>query len=383
MAIARRTLVDPAEIGVFHCISRCVRRAFLCGRDSYSGKNYEHRRAWIRDRLRELAGLFAVEVHAYNVMSNHLHVVMRTRPDQAKAWDDAEVARRWLQICPGKRILSDPAGAPDECAIRALCADAGKLAVRRARLADLSWFMRCLNEPIARRANKEDECTGRFWEGRFKCQKLDDEGAALSCMAYVDLNPVRAGIAATPEQSEFTSACDRATAHKARRQLARAPKDPTPEQAPLIARAEIESSLDHWLAPIGALSGEQVEDPQESDQAARAHPVHGVHPAAKPGTGTTPPLLAHLSVEHYLELLDWTGRQIRSDKRGHIANELRPVLERLDLDVDAWVANVAAYGGLFHRIAGKLDRLDELAHAAGRAWLQGHYGARRLYVKAA
>ena len=189
VATPRRLIVDPARGGVFHCVSRCVRRAFLCGRDAYSGRDYEHRRGWIRDRLRQLAGLFAVEVHSYSVMSNHLHMVVRTLPRQVADWDDEEVARRWLWLFPGRG--GKRGQAPEEEASHALCRDRSKLASCRERLADLSWFMRCLNEPIARRANREDECTGRFWEGRFKCQKLEDAGAVLACLAYVDLNCLR------------------------------------------------------------------------------------------------------------------------------------------------------------------------------------------------
>ena len=378
MATPRRLLVDPAKSGVFHCVSRCVRRAFLCGRGSYSGQNYEHRRAWIRDRLRELAELFAVEVHSYAVMSNHLHVVVRTLPGRVGGWEEEEVARRWLWLFPGKG--GKPGRPPEEAAIRTLCQDPKKLATCRTRLADLSWFMRCLNEPIARRANCEDDCTGRFWEGRFKCQKLDDEGAALACMAYVDLNPVRAGIAATPEESAFTSAQDRAAACKARRQLARAPQIPTPPQAQLIERAKAESNRDHWLAPIGSSRDNlNATGPGASGGAARIPPGQ---PAAQPVFAAPPPLLAHLSDERYLELLDWTGRQIRADQRGHLSHHLRPVLERLDLDVEAWVENVESYGGLFHRLVGRLKRLQELAGATGRAWVHGHRGARRLYAQA-
>jgi len=249
-------------------------------------------------------------------------------------------------------------------AIENFCHDAQKLALCRERLADVSWFMRCLNEPIARRANREDECTGRFWEGRFKCQKLDDEGAILACMAYVDLNPVRAAMATTPESSDFTSAQDRAAACQARRQLAAAPNEPTPAQEPLLAHARTEALRDRWLIAfttpgIGSADG-------QADQVAD----HGV-----------PAFLADLSAENYLELLDWTGRQLRSGKRGHIPPHVRPVLDRLDLEVEAWVENVQRYGSLFHRLVGKLDRLRVLARSLGRSWLQGHAGARRLYTQ--
>ena len=369
MATPRRLLVNPTVSGVFHCISRCVRRAFLCGLDRYSGKDFEHRRSWVRDRLQELAGLFAIEVHSYSVMSNHLHVVVRTLPELVATWSDEEVARRWLSLFTGRGAKGDkPADPPSESAILALCRDAEKLATCRARLADLSWFMRCLNEPIARRANLEDNCTGRFWEGRFKCQKLDDEAAALACMAYVDLNPVRAGIAPTPEQSDFTSAQDRIAASQARQKLAAAPENPTPDQAELIKQVIAEASRDQWLAPIGALPTANASPGQPAFQSAIESP---------------PSLLTNLTAEDYLELLDWTGRQIRADKRGHLSPNLRPILERLDLDVEAWVNNVERYGGLFHRVAGKLKGLKEFAAATGRAWLQGQRGARQLYAEAA
>ncbi len=370
MATPRRLILDRSRSGVFHCVSRCVRRAFLCGRDSYSGRNYEHRRGWISDRLRKLTVFFAVEVHSYSVMSNHLHVVVRTLPQRVSSWDDEEVARRWLCLFPGRG--GKPGHPPDEDAIRALCRDHCKLASCRERLADLSWFMRCLNEPIARRANREDECTGRFWEGRFKCQKLEDTGAVLACMAYVDLNPVRAGIAETPEESAFTSAQDRASAYRVRRQLARAPEDPTPEQARLIAQARAEARRDNWLAPLGLAGASDDCHLSSARDMKQVSATDAVVP---------PPLLPNLSLERYLELLDWTGRQVRSGKRGALSHHLRPVLERLDLDVEGWVENVEHFGGLFYRVAGTLRRLRERAQAIGQASVHGHAGARRLYAR--
>ena len=77
---ARSEVYDPKKIGVYHCTSRCVRRAYLCGDDEVTGKSFEHRRGWIRERLTFLAGIFAIEICAYAVMSNHLHSLLKTRP---------------------------------------------------------------------------------------------------------------------------------------------------------------------------------------------------------------------------------------------------------------------------------------------------------------
>jgi hypothetical protein len=179
-----------------------VRRAFLCGADHYSGQLFEHRRQWEEDRLRTLGEVFAVSIWGFAVMSNHLHVVVQTVPEVASAWSDLEVAERWV------RLFARPGQAPE---VRAalLAVHAERIAILCSRLSDLSWFMRTLSEPIARRANQEDRCKGRFWEGRFKCQALLDDAAVIAAMAYVDLNPVRAKLCDTLAASHHTSARQR------------------------------------------------------------------------------------------------------------------------------------------------------------------------------
>ncbi len=194
------------EVSVFHCINRCVRRCFLCGHDPVSGRNYEHRKRWLELRLRFLAGCFGIDLLGFAILDNHFHVILRNRPDVVATWTDAEVARRWLRLCPVRKTPEGEPEEPSDAEIAAITGLPERLAEIRLRLSDISWLMRMATEPLARRANQEDEVTGRFWEGRFKSVKLCDEAAILACGVYVDLNVIRAGLAKTPEESDFTSA---------------------------------------------------------------------------------------------------------------------------------------------------------------------------------
>ena len=147
-------------------MARCVRRAFLCGDDHYSGRNFDHRKTWVRQRLEELAGIVAVDILGFSAMSNHLHLLLRIRPDVAAKWSDEEVARRWWRLHPGRRNRDGTPAEPEPRELAMLMADAEALGTRRKRLSSLSWFMASVCEPIARRANREDRVSGRFWEGR-------------------------------------------------------------------------------------------------------------------------------------------------------------------------------------------------------------------------
>ncbi len=186
MTYPRAHLVDEKNSGYYHCTSRCVRRAWLCGKDPVSGSSYDHRKEWLERKLLRLAKYFAVDLCAYAVMSNHYHVVVRTAPKRAADWSAEEVARRWLSR-HGNVTRGDLTRG-----IAALAARPQRIKELRSRLASLSWFMRDTNEPMARMANAEDDCKGRFWEGRFKSVALLDRNAIINCMVYVELNPARA-----------------------------------------------------------------------------------------------------------------------------------------------------------------------------------------------
>ena len=200
-------MISP-DTPYYHVTSRCVRRAFLCGIDHYSGQNYEHRRQWVVDRLRLLSSLFAIDICAYAVMSNHYHLVLKICPEQLADLGEDEIMGRWCALFKGPLLIKYYRSGEDLKPFeRAGVTDIAN--VWRKRLSSISWFMRCLNQPIARQANREDQCTGNFWESRFTSQALKSEEALLSCMVYVDLNPVRAEMADTPEESEYTSIRER------------------------------------------------------------------------------------------------------------------------------------------------------------------------------
>jgi REP element-mobilizing transposase RayT len=320
MTRPRKALISLADTPYYHITSRCVRRAFLCGVDHYSGNNYEHRRQWVVDRVRLLSSLFAIDVCAYAVMSNHYHLVLKLCPEQLKELNDDEVMDRWCAMFKGpllvQRYRDGENLKPFE---RSTVSDI--VNVWRSKLASISWFMRCLNQPIARQANREDKCTGKFWESRFTSQALKSEEALLSCMAYVDLNPVRAGVADRPETSSHTSIRER-----------------------LQPEFDLQQAID-----------DQTECGDLLDFQALLKPLLRFEKRLvnKPQTGIL------FNFEEYLVLIDWTGRVIRSDKRGHIDNALPPILNRLQITPDQWRINTtqfeAIHPGRFNRQVPQLD----------------------------
>ena len=313
----RKALVSLDTTPYYHCVSRCVRRAFLCGIDPFTGKSYEHRRQWIVDRMKHLSKVFAIDLGAYAVMSNHYHVILHVDSESSIDWSEQDVIERWerLFLLPDlvKRYRSKQAiTRAEQEAISILTAK------WRCRLQDISWFMRCLNEPIARQANREDGCTGRYWEGRFRSQALLDEEALAACMAYVDLNPIRAGMALTPETSEFTSVAERIAQIKRPSDNTNTPSTRSPRLLPFVSdsRADMSKGLPFRLTD-------------------------------------------------YLQLIDWTGRTILENKRGFISNNLPPLLEWLQIDPKHWIYMVQQFESIFKGIVGTVHALKAACQRLG------------------
>ena len=317
MAQPRSQLVSTDTPSTFHCVQRCVRRAFLCGIDDYTGQSFEHRKHWVQARIALVSTCFAADVLAYAVMSNHLHIVVHMDPTHVGTWDDETVVERWLTLFPPR---NDSLHAREHKRLRIL-QDTPYLAELRRRLGDLSWLMRCLAEPIARRANAEDRCKGRFWEGRYKCQLLCDTRAVLAAMTYVDLNPIRAGMATRLEDADHTSAQQR---------IDHAKRDPT--------------VLTQSLLPT-------------SGSLLRCLPIRA---------------------GEYLELVDWTGRQLRDGKRGGIHKDVPPILQSLDPKSRRWIVRVNAIGAGYWRVVGEAQDLIAVAQRIGQRWVKGLRLAKKI-----
>lgn len=325
MALARKNIVDTTTPGFYHCTYRCVRRARLCGKDKLSGRNYEHRKNWIEKRLLELCSIFSIEVYAYAVMSNHYHIVLYLDPLAPQKWSDEEVAERWLKVYPSKLNLTKNQSLR-QIKKQALMSNPKKLKVYRQRLGSLSWYMRRLNEPLAKLSNQEDNCTGRFWEDRFKSQALLDEGAILSCMAYVDLNPVRGHIAQNIEESSHTSI-------KAR-----------------VTEVQQVGRLIQLKAPLA--------------------PITKKYSSKR----------LNIKLQEYIELVEWAGVSIIYPDKARLPKRLKPILRRLNLQSTHWLKQIENLESHYSRVIGPIDKIKKKARQVGVHWLHGVSSARQLFI---
>jgi hypothetical protein len=372
----RAELFDPRQVSILHLFSRCVRRAFLTGVDAVSGKDYSFRREWIRTRMERLASVFAMDILSYAILSNHIHLVARNRPDVAKTWSDREVALRWLKIFPGQR-MDEQLADPTDNKVDALARNKSKIAEIRLRLSNPSWFMKALCEPIARIANKQDNVRGHFWEGRFKAQAITDEASLLACSLYVDLNPVRAAMAETPEKSVHTSAYDRikalqgATIPSAAAELVTIPT----EEAGRIRRTKSPEEIRRMLAEAKKRRGPKIArdawlSPLTINEKGQLGPQ-----ASSSGVRASDKGFLSLKLTDYLKLLDWTSRQRAqgSETKAVVPKDLEPILKRIGIEGSMFANMVWSFKKYFGRgnAIGAPDSLKQIATERGRSFIPG------------
>ena len=362
MTRARYQQVSLQDTPYYHCISRCVRRAYLCGDDPVTGKNFDHRKQWLVSRIKTLAAQFSIDICAYAIMSNHYHLVLFVNEQQVGEWDDSEVVKRWTALFPRNAALiaTLQKNKSSKAAQKRL---QQQISLWRERLMDISWFMRCVNEIVARQANREDECSGRFWEGRFKSQALLDEKALVTCMAYVDLNPIRAGITDSLENSDFTSIQERLIYH------AKKVKNRSYRQHRLLTRR----TTKHL---VGRQSG---------GKQAKLRLMSEMEGVAEEGLSITR--------QSYFDLLEVTCKALHPEE--YLAHRITNTLEKknrllneLGISAESWLKSVTTFHRHYSVAAGSelaLIHFHESRIKSGvslkhpRKWIRGINSSRLLY----
>ena len=327
MTRARHCQIDLGMTPFYHVINRCVRRSYLCGEDRYSGINYDHRRKWLIDRIKMLSTTFSIDIAAYAIMSNHYHLVLRVNRQQALNWSLNEVIERWYQLYKEHPIVDAYRKNPEQSKEN-LDTVLQLSQVWRARLYDISWFMKYLNESVARAANKEDNCTGKFWEGRYKSQALLDDRALLGCMVYVDLNPVRAGVCHSLSASDFTSIQERITQYSADKKYNNKTRKNTDISVPSQPKS---------LLPF---------TPNENSH------------------------YLPFSITDYLELIDWSCKLIDLNRQ-KTTNNTPSLLHTISLEEDEWLDEILNFRRKYGSFAGNNKALRRCAHSHGLGWHKG------------
>ncbi len=325
---SRAEVFDPYNVGTYHIFNRVVRRSLLFGIDPISGNDYTHRRLIVLNRLRGLAQHFSIDVFAFAIMSNHFHLVVRNRPDLVEKLDDREVVTRWLMICPIERDRDGNPLPPSEPQIQAVLSNPDTVSQLRLRLSNPSWLMSLLCQHISRRCNNEDGCSGRFFEERFKMIALLDEPAVIACMAYVDLNPLRAGLANNLRDYQEVSLALRLET---------------------LSGDKVDSSS--WLAPIAIAPEVKHQTNTIDDHLNNAEGSKVISQAQHESNARG---CLSMTLPEYVAMLTWLASQSRPELAPELkANDVGElVLKRQGLDPAAIVSILAGYTNHFHSAMG-------------------------------
>jgi REP element-mobilizing transposase RayT len=295
-----------------------------------------------------LATIFSIDILKYAIMDNHLHLILRNRPDLVRKWSKSKVLRRAMLLFPEKFRRRGWYVNPEDPLPRQLLNNEKLIAHMRSRMSDISWLMKVLQERIARRCNREDKMVGHFWAGRFKSERLLDEGAVLACSLYIDLNPIRANKADRPEASKYTSAFDRIRGMLARRKRKKG--------------EAFETIPDRFLAPLDVNGDYPNEDLAEAG-----------HRASNQG-------MFEMTLNIYLKLLDTVGRMLRTGKRGAIPEDLASIVERIGIRAEYFVDCVDTYSQWARQMVGAENALRQAAEKMKRSWLQGVTKASHFFI---
>ncbi len=327
MAQPRSQQICLEATSYYHCICRCVRRAFLCGYDKETGRSFEHRRGLLEARMFKLSEAFCIDIAAYSIMQNHYHIGLHVNQAKALALSDKEVCQHWHRLFKGNQfsrsfVKGEKLSYAENMALSIF------VKVWRKRLYSISWFMKCLNEPIAKMANKEDGCKGHFWEARFISKAILDETALIASMAYIDLNPIRAAIAESPEESEYTS-----------------------------IQKRIKASMTKTLAQPNTLM---------------------------PFVGSLKERMSEglpFEFEDYLKLLDYTARSNREGQAVDPSKTTSRIFQCLSIKPGGWHTASNQFDALFSQCVGNRESIKRICQMTNRQWVKNQRNCEAVFSK--
>ena len=345
----RSEQINESTVGIYHISDRCVRGAFLINKKKGSHESDDDRRDWLHERLVSLAEYFLIDIIAFAILCNHMHLILRNRPDLVEKMSNEEVIRAWWGISPTYRRNKQP-GRLTPKRLRRLLQDQDHIRECRERLSSISWFMRYLKHPLALLANDKDKTSGHFWQARFHCRPLDSLEELLTAMVYVDLNPIRAGMANSVADSRYTSAFNRVESAKRRRNLQkRNTKQAARELKRAAKRDEALERSDEWLTPI------QMD---ESDAGLQMHSPKPTSPRKRASDRG----LFSMETKRYLMLVDFVGRVEHQGKRGKIPADVPRLLDQLGFGTpDQWLKQYRHYTQTHAKIYHRKVNTDEEA----------------------
>ncbi len=345
MVLRRKDVFNRKQIGVYHVTTRCVRQAFLLGTSFQSGQEYHHRKQWIEEWFQSLTEVMAIELCAYAIMDNHTHSILRNRPDWLETMDDYEVATRLARLFPGYQCLNGLPAEADPERVQEILDDPAKLARRKEQLADISIFMGRWEEAVARRANKEEDRKGRFWEGRFYCQKLLDPASILAATIYVELNPLRANVVELPEYSQFTSLTNR------------------------LRLTQLMSNTD--LGFLDSISEEKKGPEKNLSTDSPSRDVSNVRMCRE---------FLPLSTRRYLSVLDYVSRRTKDGSLHAVPDGVQQLLGRLGVVPDRWRETAIEFEKSYRLFAGSPEQLSKVAAEKNKRCLHGMATANNVYL---
>ena len=387
MAKPRSEVFDPYKVGIYHCFTECVRQLFLLGDDLEAMISNKHRRDFILEKLRWLAGRMAIDILDFSLMSNHIHVILRNRPDIVEGWSDREVGERWWALCPQRKNDDGTPADPTDADIAEVLGDADQTADLRMRLSNISWFMWFLLDPIAKLANREDKKRGHFFASRFKCVRLEDEGAILACAIYAVLNPYRAGMCKVPEGYVHSSLALRVQGEMLRHQqeLARERGETLDEALPGAP------DPDAWLSALfidwSASALEAELENVGTEEKPKMVPKSNHFPCDRVSDRGYLPL----AWDDYLELLRWTAANVRAPRRQEtdptllahreqaLPANLETLLTCLGVATDQWIDTIQYFPDRFYGFVGTAEQMAVEAQRNSRRWLKGVAECRRRF----